>query len=130
MCRLLRALALLASLFWYGASHAQAPFCDTGGPYAGSVGEPITFDGSESTAVPGQFIVTYEWEFGDGAVGEGAIVDHTYSNAANYLVTLTVWDDAGLASACVTDVPVTPAVAVERETWGYIKALYGVVLLP
>ncbi len=40
-------------------------------------------------------IVTYAWDFGDGASGRGSTVSHTYTIAGDYTVTLTVTDNAG-----------------------------------
>jgi hypothetical protein len=43
----------------------------------------------------GPKIVTYEWDFGDGTTGTGKIVEHSYSSAGSYNVTLTITDDYG-----------------------------------
>jgi heat shock protein HslJ len=59
-------------------------------PNAGNVDQVITFDGSGSTASTA--IGAYLWDFGDGATGEGPVLDHTFTNAGTYTVTLTVTD--------------------------------------
>ncbi|MBT2899700.1 S8 family serine peptidase, partial [Streptomyces sp. McG3] len=53
-----------------------------------------TFDASGSTDPDGS-IVSYAWDFGDGAKGEGAQPSHTYTKAGTYAVKLTVTDDSG-----------------------------------
>lgn len=58
-------------------------------------------------------IVSRTWSFGDGATGTGATVKHTYRNAGNYVLTLTVSD--GTVSDSITyNVGVTPG-AVTTE---------------
>ncbi len=57
------------------------------------VGKNITFDASNSSDNVG--IVSYEWEFGDGTTAQGKNVAHTYDEAGNYTVSLTVKDEAG-----------------------------------
>jgi len=52
------------------------------------------FDGSGSSDPDGT-IVSYEWDFGDGATGSGITVSHTYVAAGDYTVMLTVTDDDG-----------------------------------
>ncbi len=70
------------------------PVADAGGPYSKEVGQPITFDGSGSYDSDG-YVVSYEWDFGDGSTGSGVAPVHTYSTAGTYNVTLTVWDNKG-----------------------------------
>ncbi len=48
--------------------------------------EPVTFDASESTGN----ITEHVWDFGNGQAGSGVGVNHTYSAAGTYLITLTV----------------------------------------
>jgi len=58
-------------------------------------GGTANFDGSASYDVDGS-IVTYEWDFGDGSYGTGAIVSHEYSAEVEetvYRVKLTVTDN-------------------------------------
>ena len=56
--------------------------------------ESVTFDASSSFDPDGDPL-TYTWDFGDGAVAQGKIVQHTYKKAGEYLVILTVSDPAG-----------------------------------
>jgi PKD repeat protein len=57
-------------------------------------GLSCSFDGSGSADSDGS-IVSYAWDFGDGASGSGQTVSHTYGRAGSYTVTLTVTDNAG-----------------------------------
>ncbi|MDZ4384420.1 MAG: PKD domain-containing protein, partial [Nitrospirota bacterium] len=68
------------------------PVADAGGPYLAEKGYPVTFDGSGSTDDFG--ILSYQWNFGDGATGSGAQPAHTYSAEGNYTATLMVRDMA------------------------------------
>jgi len=64
-------------------------------PAEGVVGQPAEFNGSDSR--PGSSpIVNYEWHFGDGDTGRGAVVTHVYKAPAKYQVTLTVTGQDGL----------------------------------
>jgi parallel beta-helix repeat protein len=58
------------------------------------VGDEVTFDASASADPDGE-IASWEWDFGDGNIGSGEIVTHSYSTAGDYTVTLTVTDDEG-----------------------------------
>ncbi len=54
----------------------------------------VQFDASKSGDYNG-YIISYEWDFDDGAIGNGKIVSHTYSNVGTYDVHLTVQDNDG-----------------------------------
>ncbi len=82
------------------------PQCDPGGPYTGQAGQPIQFDGSNSSD-PGGSITAYTWNFGDGMSGNGPTPTHTYAAAGNYTATLTVTDNCGVTSSCEVSVTVT-----------------------
>ena len=53
-------------------------------------GTPTQFTSTSTTNPSGQQIQNYQWSFGDGQTGSGQNVTHTYANAGNYQVTLTV----------------------------------------
>ncbi len=67
-----------------------APVSIITAPNSGSINVPISFDGSASTDDIG--VVTYTWDFGDGTTENLATVQHTYTTASTYTVTLTVSD--------------------------------------
>ncbi|MEZ4776430.1 MAG: PKD domain-containing protein [Bacteroidia bacterium] len=77
-----------------------APTAALASDIAGGIA-PITvnFDGSASFDTDG-VVVSYSWDFGDGNVATGSTASHSYTNAGNYLVVLTVTDDS---SATDTD---------------------------
>jgi len=77
------------------------PTANPGGPYTAKTGEEIAFDGSASSDSDGN-IVEYAWDFGDGSTGSEVKPVHTYTQADEYTVTLTVKDDMDALSAAVT----------------------------
>ena len=64
------------------------------------VNQPVTFDASSSYDPDGT-IVKYEWDFGDGNITNTTeeVIKHSYSEAGNYEVTLTVTDDDGATNS-------------------------------
>jgi PKD repeat protein len=56
-----------------------------------------SFNGSSSSDPDGT-IAGYAWTFGDGSTGTGATLTHAYVTANDYVVTLTVTDNAGAAA--------------------------------
>ena len=69
-------------------------------PSTGYVNAPITFSAKNSSDADG-FIVFYLWDFGDGHKFAGKLVNHTYFAVGNYMVKLTVYDNAGDSSTAV-----------------------------
>lgn len=62
----------------------------------------IDFDGSESYDRDGR-ILSYIWDFGDGASGSGASPTHLYAEEGTYKVTLKVTDNSGTKCNTATD---------------------------
>ncbi len=62
--------------------------------YASQI-SPLTvrFDGSLSS--DWDKITSYQWAFGDGQMGSGRLIDHTYAQAGTYNAALTVTSKAG-----------------------------------
>jgi PKD repeat protein len=64
----------------------------------------VHFDGSGSRDSDGT-IELFTWNFGDGTSDTGSTVDHTYTQAGTYTVTLTLTDNrggVGTASRAIT----------------------------
>src|SRR6266568_2587218 len=87
----------------------QAPTANPGGPYASE--GPVTVDGSGSRDPDNNVPLSYAWDFGDGTSGGGVTATHTYAADGTYVVTLTVTDAKGLASAPATTVATIANVA-------------------
>ncbi|MEM9935524.1 MAG: PKD domain-containing protein, partial [Bacteroidota bacterium] len=59
----------------------------------------VDFDGSNSTDLDGT-LTSYSWNFGDGNMGTGPTISHTFTEAGTFIVTLEVTDDGNCS---VTD---------------------------
>ena len=84
------------------------PVADAGGPYTGTAGTPVTFNGSGSSDSDGS-IVSYAWTFGDGANGAGMSPSHTYAAAGTYTVSLTVTDNDSASTTATTTAAISGA---------------------
>ena len=61
---------------------------------AGCAGLSCTVSGGGSSDADGS-IESYAWDFGDGTTADDGVSSHTYAEAGNYTITLTVTDDDG-----------------------------------
>ncbi len=69
------------------------------------VGETVTFDAGTSD-VEGE-VISYTWDFGDGATATGETVTHSYDEPGVYEVTLTVEDDHGQTGTDTVTINIT-----------------------
>lgn len=67
-----------------------------------AIGEVINFDAGASTDPDGA-LVQYRWDFGDGATGDGQVVQYAYRTSGTYPVTLTVHDNSGTETKTGSD---------------------------
>jgi PKD repeat protein len=83
-----------------------------GGPYTGTTGTAIRFDGTHSTDSDGT-IASYSWSFGDGTTATGATSSKTYTSAGTFTVRLTVTDNKGATASATTtaDITIPPPIA-------------------
>jgi PKD repeat protein len=73
--------------------------------------QTVFFSGAQSTPADGRSIISYRWDFGDGATGSGISVSHKYTREGTFNVNLTVTDNAGLKGAVGHEVPVKVPIA-------------------
>lgn len=89
-------------------------------PSSPYVNDTITFDATSSTANNANgTIVKYDWDFADSSQGQGMILDHLYSTAGIYNVTLVVTDDRNLTgsfSQLVTVIAIPVGASIDAYT--------------
>ncbi len=100
-----------------------------GGPYFGSVGGQINFDGGQSCSFISS-IVSYLWDFGDGVTGSGKNPSHAYSNEGKFTVHLTVTDEHGNQGVCkayvyIDDTPPTVEISKPEKRHFYYFDVEG-----
>jgi hypothetical protein len=94
------------------------PTADTGGPYEGCVGEPVTLDGSGSTALAGT-IVAWDWDLdNDGEYDDafGETVQWTWNSEGTYTIGLKVTssDSLTLTATAETTVEIETCVGPQQ----------------
>ena len=77
------------------------------------VGNTVNFDASTSCATDPSgacsstsTLVSYAWNFGDGATGTGVTMTHVFTSSGTFVVTLTVTSDRGVSASTSQAVPV------------------------
>ncbi|NND94329.1 MAG: PKD domain-containing protein [Flavobacteriales bacterium] len=73
------------------------------------IGDAVTFSGAGSTAAPGFTIAQYIWNFNDGSeldTTSGITAEHTFTQAGEFLVNLTVEDNNGCQSPNISPLKV------------------------
>ena len=87
-------------------------------PLEGESPLPVTFDATLSTGT----VVSYDWVFGDGDIGTGNIINHTFTSAGNYTVTLKTTDDKGAFDQHTVSVVVTSPTAINSPPTAVISS--------
>lgn len=96
--------AELGRLIWSTDKLTAPQIAPTAGFSTSSIGTRAIRATSTATDSDG-YIALVEWNFGDGLIGMGNIVDHTYAVAGTYTIVQTVMDNNGNRS--FTSAPVT-----------------------
>ena len=84
----------------------QDPIAAFDPPADPTAGQPSEFDAARSDDPDGA-IVSYDWDFGDGATGSGVDPSHTYASTGTYTLALTVTDDGGETNTTTRTVTVS-----------------------
>jgi len=103
------AVARTLSILLTGASNSTRPAPSfTWTPTSPEVNAAVRFDASATTDEGATCFDTcaYNWDFGDGSTGTGRIVNHTFTAARTYTVTLVVTDAAGTSASLARSVVV------------------------
>jgi len=90
------------------------PVADPNGPYTGTVGVPVQFDGSGSSDLDGT-VVNWMWDFGDGNTGTGVNPMYTYAADGTFTVTLTVTDNGGATDSNTTTATIAPSEVLDLD---------------
>ena len=72
------------------------------------VNQLITFYAPSLSYDPDGHVDSYYWNFGDGNIGTGETVEHSYSSAGNYDVILTITDNDGATDTTLKTITVYP----------------------
>jgi hypothetical protein len=89
----------------------EPPVANAGGTYFGATGRPLQFNGGGSSDPDAGQVLSYAWNFGDGATANGVSPQHTYLIPGNFVASLTVCDN-GSPQLCSSDVA---AVTIQTE---------------
>ncbi len=87
-------------------------------------GDTYTFDASGSSDYDGS-IVTYKWNFGDGATGTGVVTSHEYSGNVDFPVTLTTIDNGGAVALQQVSLLYNPPIMVGSKDAGSSSSNIG-----
>jgi PKD repeat protein len=86
----------------------QLPVAQAGENYQGFSGNAISLSSAGSSDEDGH-IVSYLWDLGDGNTSDLANPEHSYAQAGQYNITLTITDNDGAISTATAEVIVNPA---------------------
>jgi DNA/RNA endonuclease G (NUC1) len=87
-------------------SNTQPPIAAITGPASISEGGSATFDAAGSID-PNGSVVSYAWDFGDGATGSGVAVTHTFAQDGVFTVRVTATDNDGLVDSATFAITVS-----------------------
>lgn len=87
-------------------------------------GRTVSLDAATSTDADGS-IVSHLWDFGDGTSGAGKAVQHTYTAAGTFQVTLRVVDDDGAVGSRTQAVTVVEEAVNQSPTAAFSSTVAG-----
>jgi len=88
-------------------------------PLEPMIAQVVTFTATASGTVP----IEFDWVFGDGTAGYGAVVTHTYATSDTYSVVLTATNGCGVEVVAHDVVVLAPKHYVWRPEYIYLPIL-------
>ncbi|MFA6292862.1 MAG: PKD domain-containing protein, partial [Victivallales bacterium] len=116
-------LTITGQTFTVNQTANMLPVARPAGPYIGTAGLAVTFNGSASADSDGT-IAAYSWNFGDSSTGIGVAPTHSYAATGVYTVTLTVTDNRGGTNTATTT-PTISAFAVALKNGVAVTGISG-----
>jgi len=94
-------------------------------PSKPKINERVYFNAGLSTAASGRTIVRYAWDYGSGRQDSGQLVWHIYTQPGDYVVVLTVTDDAGNTGSTSQSVTVAQPDLTAAFSYSPASPAYG-----
>ncbi|HKP71000.1 MAG TPA: PQQ-dependent sugar dehydrogenase [Pyrinomonadaceae bacterium] len=114
-----------------GQSNRDPVAAATANPVAGAAPLDVTFDASGSND-PDNDPLTFNWNFGDGGTGVGAVAQHRYQSAGTYQAVVTVTDGRGGSDTANVRIDVgntAPQVVIQAPTTSKLFRVGEVITL-
>ncbi len=80
------------------------------------------FDASTSSSSTGE-LVSFTWDFGDGTIGTGAVVQHAFAADGTYLVRLLIADTTNQTASTTQEISVTAASALPYASDSFSRSV-------
>lgn len=101
----------------YVGGESLKPIAEIESKHSAKIGENVVFSGAGSINPDGK-IVSYRWDFGDGAVAQGTVVSHSYNSAGDKRIVLTVLDSENQIARVEGKVSVSIYDCLSPDTFG------------
>jgi PKD repeat protein len=92
-------------------------------PISGEAPLDVIFDGTGCSDADGT-VISYKWDFGDGATSTDLVASHTYTSPKSHRVSLTITDDLGATDTDTATIAVLGPVVVD-PTPMHLDSLQG-----
>ena len=92
-------------------------------PMSGEAPLDVIFDAT-GCSDPDGTVISYRWDFGDGATSTDSVASHTYTSPKSHTVSLTITDDLGATDTATATIAVLNPEVVDPTTM-HLDSLQG-----